>query len=111
MCKGPEAQYDVWLAFMPHWPHALSYFMQVVQQMLEEVTWDGEGDDALVETDEEEDVIVLGDPALIAADADKVTALAFVTDSEFPPFFRCVARRACDLALHRQLCLASACCR
>lgn len=54
--------------------------MQMAQQDLEEVTWDGEGDDALVETDEEDDVVVLGDPALIAADADKVTALLSGTD-------------------------------
>lgn len=43
------------------------------------MTWDGEGDDALVETDEEEEVLVLGDPSLLAAGSDKVTALAFGT--------------------------------
>lgn len=95
---------------MPEWPYALSWIMQVVQQTLEEVTWDGEGDDALVETDEEEDLIVLGDPALIAADADKVTALAFVTDSEYQPFVRCLAWNACGFA-HQQPRLTSACCR
>ena len=33
----------------------------------DESIWAGDGDDALVETDEEDDVIVLGDPALAAA--------------------------------------------
>ncbi|KAK9861901.1 hypothetical protein WJX84_008573 [Apatococcus fuscideae] len=44
---------------------------QTAEQSHQDVAWHAEGDDALVETDEEEDVVVLGDPSLIAADADK----------------------------------------
>ncbi len=40
----------------------------------DEGMWDGDGDDALVETDEEEDVVVLGDPALAAAATDPLEA-------------------------------------
>ena len=70
--------------------------MQVTQETLEEGEWDGKGDDALVETDEEEDVIVLGDPALIAADADKVTALVFDTDQMLPLYCcSCCCIRKC----------------
>ena len=50
--------------------------MQAGKGQREGSLWDAEGDDALVETDEEDDVIVLGDPSLVnttAADADKVT--------------------------------------
>ena len=51
--------------------------MQAGQGQRKDISWDGEGDDALVETDEEDDVIVLGDPSLVsatAAGADKVTS-------------------------------------